>query len=437
MKIKESIKDHISCENHPNLNKFNITEVVWGQLSECKNQLISVADQSNKTIGFFLGYSIYLGSGGFEGEGIGRFVVRLIEGLLENNKDVLIKIVVNNQNYPVIKEAFKGYILNYHRRLSIESFNDVESINRNVLVDIWIVPYVGMELALRLNKPFILCLHDLVYIHFEEIYKGNPYFYDEFTVIANKLANKAVKIIFNSYFVRDNEGIDFLKLPEEKTKVIRLAPPRKEYDSIRICDENDFRNKYKLHDSYIVYPSVIRFHKNHDRLIEGFLKFKGSDEGAVSNLNLVLTDNYKNRPKEKEIREILNKCKNMSIRNSVIFLGRLSWEDVPLLYKYAEGTIIPTFFEGSCPFQILESLIMDTPVAMSKIDVIEEVIPDLRSFITFDPYSLEEIEEAINQLCKAKRKDLKKQKKAVQQTLKRTWTDVAMEYYDLITEIIS
>lgn len=431
-----------------NLSNYSTTKLIWGRSTEpscglmkspkSKNKIDGENDKDDiKHIGFFLGYSIPLGEGGFEGEGIGRFVIRLIEGLLYNEKNVIITVAVDSDNFYFINKAFKKILLYFSDRLVIQRFYGVEWLNMNVPVDAWVVPYIGMGLALQLKKPIIVCLHDLVYMHFEHMYSYESGFNEEYTFIVKKLVEKATKIVFNSYFIRDNEGLKFLKLPIEKTEVIRLAAPKQEYNSISLYDEDNFRSKYKLYNDYIVYPSAVRLHKNHDRLIEGFFKFKQSDEEAGTNLNLVLTHNYKNSPKEGEIKTILNKCKDINMRNSVIFLGKLPWDDLPLLYNYAVGTIIPTLFEGSCPFQILESLTVNTPVAMSDIEVVREVISNIDEFITFDPYSTEEIKRAIGCLWKINDLEIKKQKKAISNVMKRTWLDVAREYEILIDSVLN
>lgn len=446
MYVAKLIKsDNCFKQSSPQRNCSNF-EIIWGESVKSYKDLNQQSNNSNRIenkkqqvgklhIGFFLGYTVYLGEGGFEGEGIGRFVIRLVEGLLYNDKSVIITIVTTDHNYSVISKAFEKNSTLFPNRLFIQKFYSMEWLNVNIPVKAWIVPYIGMKLALQLKKPIIVCLHDLVYMHFKDMYKAQQGFNDEYTSIAKKLVRKATKVVFNSYFVRDNEGLKFLKLPQEKVHVIRLAAPQKEYDSIRLYDEKVFRHKYRLYDKYIVYPSVIRFHKNHDRLIEAFLKFRQTDEGSMSNLCLVLTDHYDKRPNQNEIIRILKNCKDMSARNSIVFLGRLPWSDIPLLYKYAIGTIIPTLFEGSCPLQILESLTMDTPVAMSRIDVIKEVIPDIDAFITFDPYSLEQVQEVIKDLYRVNNVILEKQKKAISHVLKRNWSDVAREYQTLITLI--
>ncbi|MGG2016177.1 DUF4214 domain-containing protein [Bacillus sp. S10(2024)] len=386
-------------------------------------------------IGFFLGYSVKVGKH-FDGEGIGRFIIRLTEGLLCHDENVTITVVTTKQNYIDINNGFKKTFLSFPNRLSIQKFETVDWVNENIDVDIWIVPYIGMDLALNLNKPFIACLHDLVYMHFKDIYTRQPDFYDKFTDNAKKVAKKAKKVVFNSIFTRNHEGLKFLKLPKEKTHVIRLAPPVEEYDVIDSYNEVLFRDKYNLYNNYIVYPSVIRLHKNHDRLIEAFLNFRQITESSSSNLSLVLTDHFRYGPKEKEIITLLNNSNNVNIRDSVIFLGRIEPNDIPLLYKYAIGTIVPTLFEGSCPFQLLESLIMDTPVAVSRIEVVEEVITDIEKFITFNPYSTDEIMLAIQKLWRHDNNLLEQQKSAIQHILKRNWSDIAQEYYTLMTELI-
>jgi glycosyltransferase involved in cell wall biosynthesis len=228
----------------------------------------------------------------------------------------------------------------------------------------------------------------------------------------------------------------FLKLPLNKTQVIRLAAPMEEYRSFGIVDEALFRQIYSLPDPYLVFPSVMRLHKNHDRLIKAFLNFKRTPEGAASKLRLVLTDHYVNRPFEKEITDLLQSCTTQDEMNSFVFMGRIASSDIPSLYKYAVGTIVPTLFEGSCPFPILESLTVDTPVAISRIEVALEVINDINAFITFDPYSLSEIEAAIVQLWQRHEGLSAIQKAAINGVLQRSWSDVGHEYVTLFNDLM-
>lgn len=392
-----------------------------------------IGENQDINIGFFLGFNAQ-----FEGEGIGRFVMRLIEAmsLLNSMEDVEVNVTVATEghNFLYIKNTFQKYNKLHGERINIVKMETVEQANQIMAVDIWIVPYIGLKAALGLNKPFIVVLHDLVYKHFDSYYRYYPEFCNNLDQVIYQIVNKASIVVSSSNFIREKDGLGHLKLPLEKTEVIPLAPPVEEYESYGFLNEAHFRKKYKLDNNYIVYPSIIRLHKNHPRLIEAFLKFSQTNEGLQSNLRLVITHHYMHSPLEEDIIRILES--HETLKNRIVFLGRIPSVDLPSLYKYADGTIIPTLFEGSCPFQIIESLAMNTPVAMSNIEVVREVIENTESFITFDPYSTDEMERAICNLWKNKGDTLEKEILAAKKVFERKWSDVASEYYLLAKKIL-
>ncbi|MCM3270974.1 DUF4214 domain-containing protein [Paenibacillus elgii] len=390
--------------------------------------------QSYKHIGIFLGYQpkIYL-----DGEGIGRFVVRLAEGLLLNAPDVMIHVATTEHNFAEVEKLFQAFASLYPNRLFMHHFPSVTWLNQHLPVDVWCVPYVGMDLALQLERPVVLCVHDLVYTHFRELYvRKHPELVQGLDRIVHAMADKADKVVFNSAYVQNYEGLSYLQLPHHKTQVIRLAAPVEEYRNLGLLAEGAFRSKYQLHGDYLVFPSIIRAHKNHDRLLEAFLNYRQSPEGRASKLKLVLTDHYRHRPLEREIAAVLGRCRDSEALNSIVYLTRLPSGDMPSLYKYAAGTIVPTLFEGSCPFPILESLTVDTPVAISRIEVTREVVNDMNAFVTFDPYSVPEMTAAIARLYQNRHSLAAQEKAAIRGTLQRTWSDVAQEYYRLFQSLI-
>lgn len=383
-----------------------------------------------RQIGLFLGFG---NAEKLDGEGIGRFSVRLAEGMLSENKDMIIHVATTEDNAQEINHLFNKQSALYPHRFFIHTSNSVDWINQNIAVEAWIVPFVGLELALYLQKPTIVCLHDLVHLHFRDMYYSfQPHHCYRIDSIIYKFAKRASAFVFHSNFTRDHEGLLFLKLPLEKTYVIRLASPAEEYSLFEVRDEEQFRNNYKLQGNYIVFPSAIRLHKNHVRLIEAFFKFRQTPEGRSSELQLVLTDHYSHSPIKSEIETVLNNCNEESLRNTVVFLGKIPSSDVPSLYKYATGTIVPTLFEGSSPFPVFESLLMDTPVALGRIEVAKEVIQDMDAFITFDPYSVDEMVTSIHELWKHHQTLVVKQKHAISAALQRKWLNVAEEYCEAI-----
>lgn len=400
--------------------------VLSGLLNACKQKL-NYGSVITMNIGIFLGYE---GKVALSGEGIMRYAVRLAEGLLGVDANLKISVSTNQENAAEVREIFSQVAASFEDSIQINDFQDIKLIEERD-IDVWVVPYVGMELALKLRKPIIVCLHDLVYIHFREgYYNIYPDFCRRIDYLARAITEKAEMVVFSSEYVRDNEGLSYLKLPADKVRLIRPAPILREADLAKVTPESEFKVKYQLANRYIVYPSVIRLHKNHARLIDAFLQFRRSAEGQGSEIELAITDNYQTSPNCQEIASVLKRYPS-EISALVRFLGRLPSNDIPALYRYASGTIIPTLFEGSCPFPIFESLAMDTPVAFGRIPVVTEVIESTAHLITFDPYSTASIKEAIAALQLGSG-HISQQKAAFSGFLKRSWQEVAKEYLQAI-----
>ncbi|MPM64363.1 hypothetical protein SDC9_111249 [bioreactor metagenome] len=363
-------------------------------------------------------------------EGIGRHMIRLTEGLLASDNQLEINLVTDTVNLNEAIAAFLHVGRMYGTRLNVIATDDVGLINANLSVDIWLVPNAGLWKAIQLNKPVILCLHDLGYIHFPEQAPDNHS--QIIDTIVPYLAKKAAAVVCNSDFIRANEGLRYLRLAPAKVVTIRLASPLEEYRAFSLIEENTFRQKYGFTNPYFLYPSAIRYYKNHYRLIEAFINFRNSSEGYDSNLLLIMTDNFLSYPEMREIQILAPKCLDESVRNSIVFGGRFPAQEMPSLYSYAAGTIVPTLFEGSCPFPILESLLVGTPVAFSDIPVVWEVIPKTEAAITFDPYSVKEIENAISRLWQNSKTSSAPQL----QVPNRTWRDVASEYLCVFRKVL-
>ncbi len=379
-----------------------------------------------KHIGMFWMHS---GKLRLDAEGIGRYCVRLAEGLLRRQGDARVSIVTNSINYFDVTRTFSAVQAVFPERLAIISNDNLNWVNRNVNVDMWIVPYVGLEQALHLAKPYVVCIHDLVYVHFPEALPRTQIALLD--ALVRKLADKAAVAVFNSNYIRDCDGICYLGLPAAKTRVIRPAPPVEEYKAFGLRDENKFRQEYHLQTDYIVYPSAIRSYKNHDNLIKAFFHFKQTGEGKKSQICLVLTDRLKRPSLQGAIRKLETQCNRVGI----YFIDRLPSQDMPSLYKYSIGTVVPTQFEGACSFPILESLMMERPVAFSRLEVVKELIPNWENFITFDPDSVEDIQRGIYDLYHADPCLSFQQKTAIGKVLSRTWQDVAADYYELLAQL--
>ncbi|MFF2088946.1 glycosyltransferase [Paenibacillus sp. NPDC058174] len=387
------------------------------------------------SIGVFWGYSFVTS---FDQEGIGRYFFRLIEGLL-SKRVYQMKVAVQPCNYDELERVLQPLQRSYGVNLELIKFTHVRDLNRRANVDIWIVPYVSLDNALQLSKPFLLCLHDLVYRHpyLSEIYRSKyPEACARLELLAPLMCQRAAAVIFNSNYILQYDGLEGMGLPRWKTALIRTSAPVEEFQLFGMLSERRFRQKYNLMQPYFLFPSAVRDHKNHYRLAQAFLNFLHTREGRRSNLQLVFTDHAQNHPLGGEIERLVQSCSIVAHRSSVRFIGRIPSHDLPSLYRYAKGTIVPTLFEGSLPFPILESLTMNTPLAVSRIPVTTELVSDMNSFNDFDPYSLAEMQAAISKLWRADPSVVERQKQELNAVLQRRWSDVAAEYGLVIANVL-
>ena len=113
----------------------------------------------------------------------------------------------------------------------------------------------------------------------------------------------------------------------------------------------------------------------------------------------------------------------------MLFLVRLSEEELAACYRQAELAVNPTLSEGACPFTFTEALSVDTPVVMSRIPVTEEVIAEkqLQAAMLFDPYDWRDMARVIRRGVEH-RDDLLAMQQAAYATLaERTWQNVSRE----------
>jgi glycosyltransferase involved in cell wall biosynthesis len=125
---------------------------------------------------------------------------------------------------------------------------------------------------------------------------------------------------------------------------------------------------------FLLYPANPWPHKNHERLFEAFRRVRQ----ARPELRLVLTGTGLER--------LSNVPEGVDVR------GRVSRQELALLYRSAAALVFPSLFEGFGQ-PPLEAMASGTPVASSQAGSLPEVCGG--AAIYFDPMSVDEITEAI------------------------------------------
>lgn len=148
------------------------------------------------------------------------------------------------------------------------------------------------------------------------------------------------------------------------------------------------REKFKLPQTFVVYPANPWPHKNHDRLFMALADLRARHGLSVP---LVLTghlDGYEC--------DIGGMAAKHGVRELVHDLGLVPVEDMPALYTAASGLVFPSLFEGGGSFAMLEAMSCQLPMACGAATSTPEVVGD--AAILFDPLDVRSMADAMHRL---------------------------------------
>jgi len=249
---------------------------------------------------------------------------------------------------------------------------------------------LNSELPLFFNIKSIVTFHDLKYIKY-------PYFLNKFSIIKSKYlkytmkkgAEKANKIIAVSQSTK-RDIIHLLGIDKGKIAVIfeasNLRMHSKKNDDLL---NSDILEKYSIKKPYFLYVGEKRPHKNLEGLIKAFAIFKEKYESR--NISLVLTGK-----KYSTYHEYITTAEKFGIKDSLVFTGFISDEDLKTIYSEAEALLFVSFYEGF-GIPILEAMECGTPVITSNISSMPEVAGDAALLV--NPHNIKEIAEKMNNIA--------------------------------------
>lgn len=197
--------------------------------------------------------------------------------------------------------------------------------------------------------------------------------------------------IYIKYFIKNIDLVavqnnlikdEFIK--KYKFDKVKLLP------FFRLCDKNLYKNVNKIYD--FCYVSLSYPHKNHENLLKACEIL--AKDGVSFSLALTIESHHK---------KLLNTIDEINKLNTVkiINLGKLSKDDVNLLYAQSKCLIFPSIKE-TFGLSLIEAINMDLDIISSNLPyVYESVKPSL----VFNPYDEKDISNAIKKYLKG---DIKK-----------------------------
>jgi len=364
------------------------------------------------------------------GESISRYTLEVVKGVLELDKVNDYTLLIRPQGK---KEA--GVVKKYgnltikvldipHYSLS-EQTKLLKYLNQERFD---LVHFTQFNHPTRYRGEFVVCIHDLTLLG--HLYRMNPLKRLGFKEVMKSAAKNSTKIItISEYSKRDivkTYGAD-----PKKIVVTYLAIDEKY--NIKERDKKDeikeFKQKYGIGGDYILYTGMWKRHKNLVRMLKAFEMFIKKD----NQMQLVLVGKVdKNEPEVISEIERINKMTEISGQPPVITTGFVGEEELPIAYAGALFYCIPSLSEGF-GLPPVEAMACGTPVISAKISAMPEILGDAAMY--FDPYSVEDIEKAMEKLFADKKLREQLSKKGIEQAKKYDWKTTAKETLEVYKNI--
>ncbi|MPY87180.1 MAG: glycosyltransferase [Luteitalea sp.] len=231
----------------------------------------------------------------------------------------------------------------------------------------------------------VVTIHDCIHLVFPQ-YLPNRLAYSYARTSMWAAAHRAHRILTVSEASK-RDILHYCRVPEDKITVIPNAiddrfgtPPTEE--EIRVV-----RERFQLHDPFVLYAGNIKPHKNIARLIEAFgLVHRGGLEHVKL---LIIGDEIS---KYTTLRRTVHRNK---LHTHVRFLGFVPDSTLAALYRLAGVFVFPSLYEGF-GLPPLEAMASGTPVVTSNVSSLPEVVGDAALLI--DPYDTQAIAEAIRRV---------------------------------------
>jgi glycosyltransferase involved in cell wall biosynthesis len=311
--------------------------------------------------------------------GITQYILRLIQGLAEIDRENEFIILQSrkDKNFIVDKANFKRVSLwtpSHHRLEQVALRVEISGLDLDVLHNPDFIP------PFHRNCKSIITIHDLaflVYPHF--LTKESARYYSQI--------DQAVKWTDHIIAVSESTKQDTIRLlgvPEHKITVIYesanpIYRPSKDQEILE-----QTKSKYHIEGDFILFVSTIEPRKNLPTLLKAYRQLLDSYKASVK-LVVVGRRGWLSE-------EVFTLVDELKLTNDVLFLGRLSIEDLPHLYNAAQLLVQPSFYEGF-GLPPLEAMACGTPVVVSNVSSLPEVVGDAGLLV--DPEDVSELTVAI------------------------------------------
>jgi glycosyltransferase involved in cell wall biosynthesis len=354
-------------------------------------------------------------------DGINRYSIELLKALLAspvrdfifytssaeilNVTDERIRVVTTAQ---MSDNNFQGNM----RRLLWHQFQLPLLLKQNKVALIYSTVPEGMILPIC---PQVITVHDILPVLFPEVYPRLQYYF-KYVISAILKASTVIAAVSES---TKKDLQNYYNISEEKIQVVYPAYSKDVFYIKPEASIDTIKNKYHL-NNFILCVGETRPYKNTRHLIQAFAQVN------LPNLQLAVVGKI-----SKLDRGLLQLPAQLKISEKVVFLDRVSDEDLAELYRGAKAFIFPSLYEG---FGIppLEAMACGCPVIVSQVASLPEVCGEAAYYI--NPYDIESIAQGIYQVITDDNLRQKLRFQGLEQVKKFSYQKTAQQLIDILSD---
>jgi len=273
------------------------------------------------------------------------------------------------------------------------------------------------------SVPLVVTVHDLSFItHPECHFQENIDFCKEQIRL---MKHNAAAVITDSESTR-KDLIDKTGWDESLITTVHLAVDHNRFYSRTQQEVRDFRKKYQLPDSYILFVGSVEPRKNLKTLIKTMKHLIKEPGFTGKKLVIAGGKGWKNK-------DIFELPETLGIEKYVRFLGIIPDNELPMLYSGADLFVYPSLYEGF-GLPVLEAMACGVPVVASNVSSLPEIIGN--AGILVDPYDEEDLKSKISMALTNPEIHNDYKQKGLKRALQFTWAETARKTLDVYLETI-
>ena len=305
----------------------------------------------------------------------------------EDSNVVCLGLVPNNN--PLIRKLTKKTLyLKIITKLSL-MFKKKQVIKKLVKNDISILYYCNQNEEVITDFPFISTVWDMGYFAtfpFPELIEGRNY--KGRMKYFNKILPKALMIMAESETGKA-DLVKYAGITPDKVRVLPIFAGNVINQNVAEEEQNNYLQQYGLKDNkFFFYPAQFWAHKNHIGILRAFSTFTNNHK----DYKIVFTGGDKGN-----LDYVKAMSENLSLTDSVCFLGYVSMEALYTFYKKCTALVMASYF-GPTNMPPIEAMNLGCPVICTDIGGHREILAEAALY--FDAISSNSLYKRMEEMVK-------------------------------------